>query len=429
MKQHRLWPRAAAVFALVILAGVPAAAASAKSGPSAASHRLSPSFLKGAQPMFPSVAPQGAGVGKGLLSHGKKSSSTSNSGIQGVDGILNWTEAAPNAPGFSYWDTLGTPPTTNGTTNINAPIVPVFVSLKNADGSQAYLIDPMKDVQPELHSPVFQRARYSSSPIPTQFTDAVQRAEYFGRESRNWHTELAPSVKAPLTLNVPWGSWLVALNTDGSVAATLVDESAFFNGMFPPTAPVDNSTVLGQAELNGDITTKDLSTFLFDNVFLYVGTPVNCCILGFHTLDLEPGDASNGNLLRTYTMDYESWISPGLFGDAFTDITALSHEIAETYNDPFVGLAGDNQTPWWLAPNGVCQNNRETGDVIEGLGDATFPMTMHGFTYHPQNEALLQWFEFQQPPSDAIDGAYSYPNEDVLTGPSPTVPQNPTCGQ
>src|SRR5690348_2196459 len=184
MKQHRLWPRAAAVFALVIMAGVPVAAASAQSGSSAASHRISPSFLKGAQPMFPSVAPQGAAVGKGLLSHRKTSFSTNNSGIQGVDGILNWTEAAPNAPGFSYWDTLGTPPTTMGTTNINAPIVPVFVSLKNADGSQAYLINPMKDVQPELQSPVFQRARYSSSPIPTQFTDAVQRAEYFGRESK-----------------------------------------------------------------------------------------------------------------------------------------------------------------------------------------------------------------------------------------------------
>jgi hypothetical protein len=425
MRHRRLLTRAAVIVALVILAGVPAAAASAKPSSSAgkSSHRVPRSFLKGAQKMFPSVAPQGAGAAKGLSTNGRKSFST-NSGIQGVDGILNWTEAAPDAPGFSFWDTVGTPPTTNSTTNINAPIVPVFVSLKNADGSQAFLINPMKDVQPELHSPVFQRASYSSSPIPTQFTDAVQRAEYFGREAKNWHTELAPSVKAPLTLNVPWGSWFVGLNQDGSVAFTLIDETAFLNGMFPPTAPVDNSTVLGQAELNGDITTQDLSTFLFDNVFLYSGTTDNCCVLGFHTLDLEPGDAGNGNRLRTYAMDYESWISPGLFGDAFTDITALSHEIAEAYNDPFVGLAGDNQTPWWLAPNGVCQNNRETGDVIEGLTDATFPMTMHGFTYHPQNEALLSYFEFQQP-SSAIGGAYSYPDTTVLSGPS--APQNPGC--
>lgn len=63
--------------------------------------------------------------------------------------------------------------------------------------------------------------------------------------------------------------------------------------------------------------------------------------------------------------------------------------------------------------------------MIEDLPDATYPITMHGFTYHPQNEALLQWFEFQQPPSTAIDGAYSYPDESVLTGPS--APQNPGC--
>jgi len=82
---------------------------------------------------------------------------------------------------------------------------------------------------------------------------------------------------------------------------------------------------------------------------------------------------------------------PNLFGSAFVDVTAHSHEIAETYNDPFVASDGiHNITPWWLAPNGVRQNNLETGDVIEGLPSATFPITLGGFTYHPQNEALLQ---------------------------------------
>jgi hypothetical protein len=43
---------------------------------------------------------------------------------------------------------------------------------------------------------------------------------------------------------------------------------------------------------------------------------------------------------------------------------------------------------------------------------------MNGMTYHPQNEALLPWFEFQSP-STAIDGAYSYPNEKTLPALSP----------
>lgn len=129
-------------------------------------------------------------------------------------------------------------------------------------------------------------------------------------------------------------------------------------------------------------------TFLFANTLLDDTVPANCCILGFHSYDLEPGSAANGWREKRYVMNYSSWISPGLFGDAFTDIIALSHEISEAFNDPFV----NNTTPWWLAPNHLCQNNLETGDVIEGLPNSTFPITMNGFTYHPQNEALLQWF-------------------------------------
>jgi hypothetical protein len=173
-----------------------------------------------------------------------------------------------------------------------------------------------------------------------------------------------------------------------------------------------------------------LSTFLFPNTFLYSGTdpfaPGACCVLGYHTYDFEPGDAANGNLEKRYVLDYSSWITPGLFGPSFQDVTATAHEVAEAYNDPFIASDGvNNVTPWWLAPNGNCQNNLETGDVIEGLDNATYPITMNGFTYHPQNEALLQWFESKHT-SDAIDGAFSYPNESVL--PTANVSQTLNCG-
>ena len=124
-------------------------------------------------------------------------------------------------------------------------------------------------------------------------------------------------------------------------------------------------------------------------------------------------------------LDYSSWITPGIFGTAFADVTALSHELSETFNDPFVVFDGTtNATPWWLSPNGNCQNNLEVGDVIEGLPNATYPVKSRGYVYHPQNEALLQWFEFQSP-STALGGAYSYPDATVLTGLS--VPQNAGC--
>jgi hypothetical protein len=165
-----------------------------------------------------------------------------------------------------------------------------------------------------------------------------------------------------------------------------------------------------------------MSSFLFPNTFLFFnGDPNQCCVLGFHTYDVEPGGPMNGFREKRYVMDYSSWISPGIFGgNAFVDVTALSHELSEAFNDPFV----NNATPWWLAPNGNCQNNLETGDVIEGLPNATIPITTNGVTYHPQNEALIQWFA-DVTPSNAINGAYSYPDTGVLT--TASTPRKPNC--
>jgi hypothetical protein len=69
-------------------------------------------------------------------------------------------------------------------------------------------------------------------------------------------------------------------------------------------------------------------------------------------------------------------------------------------------------------PAGQCQDVLEDGDVIEDLPNPTYPITMNGFTYHPQTEALLPWFEFKGN-SFAVSNSYSYPNENVLTGLSP----------
>jgi hypothetical protein len=323
-------------------------------------------------------------------------------------------------------------PAAGGTTTFNAPIVPVSLDLLDYDGSVRainahrlhYSVEPF--VNAVVNSPVFQNAEYTSSDVPTQFVDAVQRAEFYNVMEAEWHTLLRPSVKAERTLSVPRGSYFFALNEDGSCCAfVLVDLNVFSNLLFPATAH-DMKSPIGAAEHSGDITTKDISTFLFPNTYLYFnGNPNQCCVLGFHTYDFEPGDASNGFREKRYVLNYSSWISPGLFGSGFEDVTALSHEITESLNDPFVGSDGVHGiTPWWLSQNGNCQNDLEVGDVIEGLPDSIVPIKTKGRTYHPQNEALLQWFEFQSP-STAIGGAYSYPNQNVLTSLSP--PQGVNC--
>ena len=384
--------------------------------------QLPPDHLWNAQNRFLALSPRGHAPVGGFAS-----------GIPGIDSLTNW-DGNFHTVGFGpdgrrrttwYYNMVGNRPERGGTTTINAPVVPVSVDLLNADGSVFLHYDPKPFILSALQSPVFQSSTFSSSPTPTQITDAVQRAEFFNTMAPDWHTLLTATLKQERTIRVPSGSYFFSLKKDGKCCRfVLIEANAFVNLLFP-SDPSDTTTPIGAAENAGDITTKDISTFLFPNTYLYVGTPNNCCILGFHSYDFEPGDDANGNREKRFVVNYSSWISPGLFGSGFVDVTALSHEIAETFNDPFVASDGKhNVTPWWLSPNGNCQDGLEVGDVIEGLPHATFPIAMNGMTYHPQNEALLQWFEFESP-SSAIDGAYSYPNESVLTALSPV--EKPGC--
>jgi hypothetical protein len=385
--------------------------------------------------------------------HGKGNIPTPHSFPQGVDTLVNFTNHF-EAQGVFYdgsahhtWEysMIGNAPQFGGTTVINAPVIPVSMDLRNADGSIRYVkvvngnvvtctgpsascqrlySDVTPDIQPFVNGPVYGVANYSSSPIPTQFADAVQRAEFGNHARADWHTLLAPSIKTARVMTLIRGEYQFALKADGSCCLyVLVNEGVFGNKLFPPSTP-DDSTVIGAAEVAGDITTKDLSTFLFPDTYLYDDFG-NCCVLGYHTFDQEAGDASNGNQTRFYVMNYASWITPGLFQGGLQDVTAHSHEVAEAFNDPFVGFDGlHNITPFWLNPAGQCQDLMEVGDVIEDLPNPTYPVTVGGVTYHPQTVALLPWFEFQSN-SSAINNAYSYPNESALTALS--APQPLTC--
>ena len=89
--------------------------------------------------------------------------------------------------------------------------------------------------------------------------------------------------------------------------------------------------------------------------------------------------------------------------DTFADTTALSHEIAEWLNDPFVGaFSGINLIPP-VSFQGGCLTNFETGDPLENLDDPSFVVD----GYHLQDEAYLSWF-LQTYPSPAANGYYSF---------------------
>ena len=360
--------------------------------------------------------------------------------VAGIDTVVNF-QGSFNARGvdstghrqFTWpWAMVGNSPAAGGTTTLSAPVIPVAVRLLDASGQQRYVnghrlyLSPGDNVNRALRSPVFANSSFSSSSEPTQFTDAVQRAEFWSQMTQDWHTLLAPQVKERRVMSVPLGSYRFALNADGGCCAfVLIDVNEFSNLLFPPTFPVDDTTVIGAAELAGDMTTTSIATLLFQDIYLFQnGDPKQCCVLGFHSFDFEPGVPENGNLPRAYVMNYSSWISPGLFGGGFQDVAALSHEMAEIFNDPLVTAINNlNFTPWWLS-GGNCGNVLEVGDVIEGLPNPTFTVRMNGFTYHGQNVALLQWFEFNHHP-DSLGGAYSYPDPSVL--PRLSVPQQAGC--
>jgi hypothetical protein len=277
--------------------------------------------------------------------HSKGNFPTPHGFPQGVDTLTNFTGHF-QAQGVFYNNTphqqweysmVGNSPTQGGTTTFNAPIIPVNIDLRNFDGSPRYVTDDGSDpianctnaatpgphchrlfydvtpfIAPYVASPIYQNNSYSSSSVPTQFTDAIMKAEFGNQAKPNWHTLLNPSVKTTRTMVLVRGTYRFALYPDFSIAYVLVDAGVFGNELFPPTAPPDSSTVFGAAEVAGEMTTKDITTALFPNTYLYLnGDPNQCCVLGYHTFDFEPGDPSNGNRLRFYLVNYSSWITPG----------------------------------------------------------------------------------------------------------------------
>ena len=307
---------------------------------------------------------------------------------------------------------MGTAPWNGASTTIPTHIVAVSLRLQNANLTSFTTVPVTAFETPTLNSPNFKAANYSTG-SGIQFADAVQRAEFFHKMTAGWHTNLHASIVHNLTITVPRytttnvngfttkvQTYYTSKAADGRTTVFLLDE--FFNQQ------ILNVVV---NEINaGRFTTGALNVALFPNTYLFSlnssGGVGDCCVLGFHTYftDTAPTESR-------WVFAFASWISPGVFS-GFQDVTALSHEISEAINDPFV----NNLVPAWQYPNepGTCQDNLETGDPVEVLSNPMFPVQVSGKTYHPQTEALLQWFE-QKTTSTAINSAFSYPNTKALT--------------
>jgi len=128
------------------------------------------------------------------------------------------------------------------------------------------------------------------------------------------------------------------------------------------------------------------------NFVEYIGTPSQCCVLGFHNSTSTTGGQTYGIAM---------YDNSKAFGSQSRDISAMSHEVGEWQNDP----STVNPTPAWGNIGQVqgCQNNLEVGDPLSGTN---FTDTVGGFTYHPQELAFFAWF-YHQSPGAGVHGWYS----------------------
>src|SRR5215475_2851959 len=106
-----------------------------------------------------------------------------------IDGLTTLTtfngefnaQAGPSTNQTFRFTMIGNPPEGGGTTTIPANISEVSLQLLNADGSVFTTVPFASFHQLTLNSPNFQNSRYGSSPNPTQFADAIHRAQFYGR--------------------------------------------------------------------------------------------------------------------------------------------------------------------------------------------------------------------------------------------------------
>jgi hypothetical protein len=230
-----------------------------------------------------------------------------------------------------------------------------------------------------------------------QLQDATMRAQFNKTGSSGYHVILHPNVRPAVTINVPLNQGVLLESGRGVIFADI--NISWW------------ASQIQNLETSADPT--HLAIYLTNNVLLHIGQNVlNCCVIGFHgTRAAGDGNGStntNGNA-KVQTFAWASWVQPGIYARpnggtdwALQDIHALSHEIAEWADDPFV----NNTVEPWLTPTAPqygCSGILETGDPVVAIGFAMGTNTFQqgpnpngsqsadGY-YHPEDEVFLPWF-------------------------------------
>lgn len=240
--------------------------------------------------------------------------------------------------------------------------------------------------------------------ISLQLQDATMRAQFNQTGASTYHLRLDPVVHDPVTIVVPGNHGSLLQSGRGVVFASV--EYHWW------ATQIQNLDVT-----LGYIDPTHLPVYLTNKVLLHIGQdPTNCCIIGFHGAGPVPSGNENaygpghgkGNQ-PVQTFSWASWVTPGIYARpnggvnwALQDIHALSHEVAEWADDPFI----NNFVEPWLTPTAPqygCTDILETGDPVVAIG---FAMGTNAYDqgsnpngsqsadgyYHPEDEVFLPWF-------------------------------------
>jgi hypothetical protein len=360
------------------------------------------------------------------------------SGFLSIPCFDSWFITGYRSSVYSY-SMVGHSPTAGGTTGIPNEVIPLELQLIGPDGSTIlYDFDPttpqdlgLSDVSLATQGPIWDATTTypgdaNLPPDTGQFVDTTIRASFNGVKAANWHTPL----NAPTFPGVHYTGQLFFNNGDWACISGLTPPCTS-SGDFPVVNINSISSIFSQILVLENTPSTEVPIILTDFVTAFAGT--NCCILGFHAA--QPGISDGGVLVWTWAT-YISQTGP--LGNPFApfgyDTFVLTHEVSELYHDPFVNTL---VSPWIDGSASFAQANLETGDAIEAMNDVDsdyhviLNTTGGAYTYHTQNEAILEWFTRnpQGPPVGPGPGVYSWPNTNTLNNGHPCTTQTFVYGE
>jgi len=278
------------------------------------------------------------------------------------------------------------PASSNVTTTVPVFIIPIRLGYKLSTGNKIFdpnhkLSNGQTVIQNVVASPIFTSSvdfvQGGTDLGTTQYIDAYQRGNFWTNvmTNTNYHVLLGtPTVLPSQTLVVPASKGTVT--TEFGVQVGTADINWFDQQLNKII------TKLTQIQPNA------LPIFVTYDSYLTEG---GCCIGGYHN---ATGSASTPQTYAHFTyIDHT-----GVFSQ---DVSALSHEVGEWMDDPYV-----NNT------QGACGGILENGDPLEGGPNyGGFPYTVGGFTYNLQDLVFLQYFG--QTPSTSVNGWWSFQNANL----------------